>query len=75
MYSFPYKYDGDQHSIIVTQDKLQEVAELSRMMEAQISYMDEEIKQYFENVLPIPVAVESSKVAHAFHFLKCSLKS
>ena len=54
---------------------LQEVAELSGIMEALTTYIDEEIKQCFENVLPNPVAVESSKAAQAFRFVKCSLKS
>ena len=75
MYSFPHKYGGDQHGISVTEDMLQEVAELSGIMEAPTSYIDEEIKQHFEDVLPNPVAVESSKVAQAFRFVKSSLKS
>ena len=54
---------------------LQEVAELSGIMEALTTYIDEEIKQCFENVLPNPVAIESSKAAQAFRFVKCSLKS
>ena len=75
MYSFPHKYGGDQHGIIVTQDNLQEVAEVSGMLETPTSCIDEEIKQHFENVLPNRVDVESSKVAEAFRFVQQSLKS
>ena len=75
MYDFPHKYGGQQHGILVTQENLQEVAELSGIMEASKSLLDEEIKHCFEIILPNPVAIESNKVAQAFRFVKQSLKS
>ena len=65
----------NQHGITVTQEKVQEVEELLGILEAPMSYIAEEVKQNVEHVLPNPVAVESSKVAEAFRFVKHSLKS
>ena len=75
MYSFSHKYDGQQHGILVTQENLQEVAELSGIMEAPKSFLDEDIKHFFEIIMPNPVAIESNKFAQAFRFVKQSLKS
>jgi hypothetical protein len=76
MFSFPEGYGGNHCGIPVTQDALEEVAEVSGLLEDNPggrpeTYMhDERIKHACEQCLPEPSKVGSSSAKDAYLFLK-----
>ncbi len=72
MFSFPEGYGGNHCGIPVTQDALEEVAEVSGLLEdnPEIYVHDEGIKHACEQCLPEPSKVDSSSAKDAYLFLK-----
>ena len=72
MYSFPENYSAIKGGFSLKREDIREVAELSGILEAPVDYLDAELREDFEFI--ICSESESENVAHAFEFLKTSLK-
>lgn len=78
MFSFPENYGGNHCGTHISQDDLQEVAEVSGLLERTDSehHVDEErIKQACEQCLPHPSIIESVNAKEAYLFLKRNLQN
>ena len=73
IFSFPEKYGGEQKGSAIPQDLLEEVANVSGVMDADISnthFLDERIRNFCHEVLPEPEKTKSKDVITAYRYLK-----
>ena len=74
MYSFPENYSAIKGGFSLKREDIREVAELSGVLEAPVDYLDAELREDLESIICNASEIESENVAHAFEFLKTSLK-
>ena len=72
MFSFPERYGGNHCGVPITQDALQEVAEVSGLLDdnPEVYIHDERIKHACEQCLPEPSKVCSASAKDGYLFLK-----
>eukprot|EP00794_Sanderia_malayensis_P007664 gene7664-8500_t len=59
----------------LTKEEIQKVAELSGVLDAEVDFLDPDLREDLEETLPNPGTIESNMVAEAFRFLKRTIQS
>ncbi|KXJ15658.1 uncharacterized protein LOC110237035 [Exaiptasia diaphana] len=70
IYAFPEKYDLQECGFEVTQQQLDEVAELSDVFSSYDDYMPTDVRNKCEQVIADPLQIDVGDFHHAFRYLK-----
>lgn len=70
IYSFPEKYGLEECGWNITEDQLEEVAELSRVLADNDDYLPADLRAKCEQVMADPLELDVADFANAFRFLK-----
>ena len=73
IYNFPEQYGGQKCGFHITKEQLQEVADLSDVLEETDDYLKPAFRRECETHLPSPDSVEPAEAADAYRFLKSSV--
>ena len=73
IYSFPEKYGGDKHGLPVTEEQLQQVAELSNVLEEADDFLTENFRHECERHIPNVDAIELAEAVNAYLYLKANI--
>ena len=74
MYSFPEHYNAIKGGFPLKKEDIREVAELSGVLQAPMVYLDVDLREDLESIICNASEINSNNVAHAFGFLKTTLK-
>ena len=72
MFAFPEKYGASTKGITLTKEQLREVADVSSILDVPMEFMDINLKQAFQQIIPNPREIESKNAHDAYLFLKQS---
>ena len=70
IYMYPQNYGGEKCGLTVTEEQLQETAELSGVLEGTSDYMEARFRTECERHIPDTNDVEPAQAANAYLFLK-----
>ena len=73
IYNFPEQYGGQKCGFHITEEQLQEVADLSDVLEGTHDYLKPAFRRECERHLPSPGSIEPAEAADAYRFLKSSV--
>ena len=73
IYNFPEQYGGQKCGFHITEEQLQEVADLSDVLEGTDDYLKPAFRRECERHLPSPDNIEPAEAADAYRFLKSSV--
>ena len=73
IYNFPDKYGGTKHGLPVTKEQLQEVAELSNVLEETDDYLTENFRRECEHHIPNVDDIEPAEAVNAYLYLKTNV--
>ena len=72
IYMYLQNYGGDKCGLSVTEEQLQEAAELSGVLEGSRDYLEARLKKECERHIPDTNDVEPAQAANAYLFLKAN---
>jgi len=75
IYEFPEKYDLENCGHIVTEEKLQEVASLSGVLDVQEDYLDAEFRKKYEEIISEPEKITAKDYVESYLLLKHSIQT
>ena len=73
IYNFPEQYGGGCYGLDVLETDLQEVAELSGILDENDDYLDPEFRKQCAELVPDTNEIDSREAANAYLYLKASL--
>lgn len=73
IYHFPEKYGGEKHGLPVTEEELQEVAELSNVLEGTDDYLTENFRRECERHIANVDDIEPAEAVNAYLYLKANI--
>ena len=73
IYNFPEQYGGEQCGFNITDVQLQEVAELSEVLEKNEDFLEPGFRARCEAVLPNVAEIEPKDAANAYLYLKTAI--
>ena len=73
IYNFPDKYGCDKHGQPITEEQLQEVAELSDVLQETDDYLTENFRHECERHVPDVDAIEPAEAVNAYLYLKANI--
>lgn len=74
IYNFPENYGGENYGFPITEDQLEEVAELSEVLEETDDFLDPEFRKCCEAVISNVDTIEPADAANAYLYLKANIK-
>ena len=72
IYHYPDEYGGERCGLALTDEQLQEVAEVSSVLDGTNAYLDEAFRNECERHVPNTDDIEPSQVANAYLYLKAN---
>ena len=73
IYNFPEQYGGQKCGFHITEEPLQDVADLSDVLEGTDDYLKPAFRRECERHLPSPDSIELAEASDAYRFLKSSV--
>ncbi|CAB4009087.1 Hypothetical predicted protein, partial [Paramuricea clavata] len=75
MFAFPENYGATNESIDLSDDDIQDVAEVSGVMDEEhiVNFIDPDTKQQCVGLIPNPEKIEAKNAIEAYRFLNCKL--
>ena len=70
IYQFPEHYGGQKCGFHITEEQLEEVADLSNVLEGRYDYLEPAFRRECKRHLPNPDSIEPAEAADAYRFLK-----
>ena len=74
MYSLPEHYNAIKGGFPLKKEDIHEVAESSGVLQAPMDYLDVDLREDLKSIIRNACEIDSNNVAHAFEFLKMTLK-
>jgi hypothetical protein len=72
IYHYPDEYGGERCGLALTDEQLQEVAEVSGVLDGTNDYLDEAFRNECERHIPNTDDIEPSQAANAYLYLKAN---
>ena len=70
IYNFPGQYRGQKFGFHITEEQLEEVADLSDVLDGTDDYLKPVFRRECKRHLPSPDSIERAEAADAYRFLK-----
>jgi hypothetical protein len=74
IYNYPEQYDGERCGLHVTEDQLQEVAEMSGVLEVSENFLDDAFRLECERHIPNTDEIIPAEASNAYLFLKANFE-